>query len=132
MQTAREEWKMVHETHKIFRDKKIKISATCIRVPVLNSHSEAVYLETRKPITVKKVRDLLRKTKGIVVIDDPKKGKYPMPGPSSSKDEVFVGRIRKDPYVKCGLWLWVVSDNLRKGAATNAVQIAEYLIGKIR
>ncbi len=125
-----EEWKMVHETHKIFKDKKIKVSATCVRVPVLNSHSESVYIETKKTITPADVKKLLSKTKGLVVIDDPKKGKYPMPGPSSSNDEVFVGRIRKDPYVKNGLWLWIVSDNLRKGAATNAVQIAEYLIGK--
>lgn len=125
-----EEWKMVHETHKIFRDKKIKVSATCVRVPVLNSHSESVYIETKKVITPAAVKKLLSKSKGLVVVDDPAKGKYPMPGPSSSRDEVFVGRIRKDPFVKNGLWLWIVSDNLRKGAATNAVQIAEYLIGK--
>ena len=125
-----EEWKMVHETHKIFKDKKIKVSATCVRVPVLNSHSESVYIETKKTITPGAVRKLLSKTKGLVVIDDPVKGKYPMPGASSCRDEVFVGRIRKDPFVKNGLWLWIVSDNLRKGAATNAVQIAEYLIGR--
>ncbi len=125
-----EEWKLVHETHKIFNDKKIKVTATCVRVPVLNSHSESVYIETRKTITPADVKKLLSKAKGLVVVDDPAKGKYPMPGLSSCKDEVFVGRIRKDPYVKNGLWLWIVSDNLRKGAATNAVQIAEYLIGK--
>ena len=125
-----EEWKMVHETHKIFKDKKIKISATCVRVPVLNSHCESVYIETKKPIAPDAVKKLLSETKGVVVIDDPAKGKYPMPGASSSSDKVFVGRIRKDPFVMNGLWLWIVSDNLRKGAATNAVQIAEYLIGK--
>jgi aspartate-semialdehyde dehydrogenase len=123
-----EEWKMVHETHKILKDKKIKISATCIRVPVLNSHSESVYLETAKPITPAAVRKLLQKAKGVVLVDDPKKGLYPMPGKASGTDEVYVGRIRRDPFVKNGLWLWVVSDNLRKGAAANAVQIAECLI----
>ncbi|MCP4650062.1 MAG: aspartate-semialdehyde dehydrogenase [PVC group bacterium] len=127
-----EEWKMVHETHKIFNTKKIKVSATCVRVPVLNSHSETVYLETEKTITPAQVKKILSKAKGIVVIDDTKKAKYPMPAQSSGSDAVFVGRIRKDPFVKNGLWLWVVSDNLRKGAAANAVQIAEYLIGKFR
>ncbi len=123
-----EEWKMVHETHKIFKTKKIKVSATCIRVPVLNSHSESVYLETSKPITSAKVKKLLQKAKGVVVIDDPKKGLYPMPGKASGTDQVYVGRIRRDPFMKNGLWLWIVSDNLRKGAAANAVQIAECLI----
>ncbi|MBU1086321.1 MAG: aspartate-semialdehyde dehydrogenase [Candidatus Omnitrophica bacterium] len=123
-----EEWKMVHETHKILKDKKIKISATCIRVPVLNSHSESVYLETSKPITPAAVKKLLAKAKGVVVVDDPKKGLYPMPGKASGTDQVYVGRIRRDPFVKNGLWLWIVSDNLRKGAAANAVQIAECLI----
>ncbi|MFH2138852.1 MAG: aspartate-semialdehyde dehydrogenase [Candidatus Omnitrophota bacterium] len=125
-----EEWKMVHETHKIFGTKKIKVSATCIRVPILNSHSESIYIETSKPISPAEVKKILSKAKGIVVVDDPKKSQYPMPAQCSGKDEVFVGRIRKDPFVKNGLWLWVVSDNLRKGAAANAVQIAEYLIGK--
>jgi len=124
-----EEWKMVHETHKIFHSKKIKISATCVRVPVLNGHAEAIYLETEKRITAQKVRQLLSSTPGVVVIDEPHNKKYPMPGMASGKDIVFVGRIRPDPFVKNGLWLWVVSDNLRKGAATNAVQIAEYLTG---
>ncbi|MBI4845236.1 MAG: aspartate-semialdehyde dehydrogenase [Candidatus Omnitrophica bacterium] len=125
-----EEWKMVHETHKIFNTKKIKISATCIRVPVLNAHSESIYLETLKPISPADVKKLLSKAKGVVVIDEPSKAEYPMPAKVSGNDDVFVGRIRKDPFVKNGLWMWVVSDNLRKGAATNAVQIAEYLIGK--
>jgi len=125
-----EEWKMVHETHKIFHTKKMKISATCVRVPVLNAHSEAIYIETEKPISAQKAITLLRKSRGIVVIDDVKKAKYPMPLEASGSDMVFIGRIRKDPYVNNGLWLWVVSDNLKKGAATNAVQIAEYLIGK--
>jgi len=125
-----EEWKMVDETRKIFHDKKIKISATCVRVPALNCHCEAVYLETKKAIGVSSARNILRKSKGIIVIDNPARGKFPMPVEASAKDEVFVGRLRRDPFNKNGLWLWVVSDNLRKGAATNAIQIAEYLIGK--
>ncbi len=123
-----EEWKMVKETHKILHDNKIKISATTVRVPVRNAHSEAIYIETEKPISPEKVRDLLKKSPGVIVLDDPKNKVYPMPKNCSGKDEVFVGRIRKDPAVKTGLWLWVVADNLRKGAATNAVQIAEELI----
>lgn len=123
-----EEWKLVEETQKIMHDKKIKISATTIRVPVRTGHAEAVYLETQKPISVEQVRSLLEKSSGIRVIDDPQKNLYPMPKDAEGKDEVFVGRIRKDPMVENGLWLWVVADNLRKGAATNAVQIAELLI----
>ncbi|MDI6758919.1 MAG: aspartate-semialdehyde dehydrogenase [Candidatus Omnitrophota bacterium] len=122
-----EEWKLVHETHKIMHDKKIKISATCIRVPVRTGHSEAVYLETLKPIEPDKVKDVLSKAPGIVLIDEPRNNLYPMPKDVEGKDEVFIGRVRKDPFVKNGLWLWVVADNLRKGAATNAVQIAECL-----
>jgi aspartate-semialdehyde dehydrogenase len=123
-----EEWKMVHETHKILHDKKIKITATTVRVPVKTGHSEAVYLETSKNISLDKVKGLLSKTKGIKVIDEPQNNLYPFPVESEGKDEVFVGRIRSDPYIKNGIWLWVVSDNLRKGAALNAVQIAECLI----
>ncbi len=123
-----EEWKMVKETHKIMHDPKIQISCTTVRVPVRNVHSEAVYIETKKPISADAVRALLKKSKGIVVMDDPKNKIYPMPKDISGRDEVFVGRIRKDPAVKTGMWLWIVADNLRKGAATNAVQIAEELI----
>ncbi|MFH1359624.1 MAG: aspartate-semialdehyde dehydrogenase [Candidatus Omnitrophota bacterium] len=123
-----EEWKMVYETHKILHDKKIKISATTVRVPIRNAHSEAIYLETRKHITVEKMRKLLSQSPGIIVMDDPAKKIYPMPCDSSGRDEVFVGRIRRDPFVKNAFWLWVVSDNLRKGAATNAIQIAEELL----
>ncbi len=123
-----EEWKLVKETHKIMHDNKIKISATTVRVPVRTGHSESVYIETGKPITPKKVRELLSKAPGIVVMDDPKNNIYPMPKDVEGKDETFVGRIRCDYFVKNGLWLWVVADNLRKGAATNAVQIAEELI----
>ncbi|MFA5271238.1 MAG: aspartate-semialdehyde dehydrogenase [Candidatus Omnitrophota bacterium] len=125
-----EEWKLVRETHKIMGDKKIKVSATTVRVPVRTGHSESVYIETSKPISPDKVKALLSKSAGIIVMDDPKRGLYPMPKDAEGKYEVFVGRIRKDPFVKNGLWLWVVADNLLKGAALNAVQIAEYLIAK--
>ena len=125
-----EELKMVKETHKILHDKNIKISTTTVRVPVKNAHSEAVYIETKRPISADQVRALLKRFPGIIVLDDPKNKLYPMPKDCSGKDEVFVGRIRRDPFVKNGLWLWVVADNLRKGAATNAVQIAEVLIKK--
>jgi aspartate-semialdehyde dehydrogenase len=123
-----EEWKMVKETHKIMHADKIKISATTVRVPVRTGHSEAVYIETKKPIEPEAVRQLLVKSPGIIVIDDPKNNLYPMPKDVEGKGETFVGRIRKDPFVKNGLWLWVVADNLLKGAALNAVQIAEELI----
>lgn len=125
-----EEWKMVHETHKILHDDSIKISATTVRVPVLNGHSESVYIETKKPLDLNKVKNALKSSKGIIVMDEAlSEGvrSYPMPIDADGKDEVYVGRIRKDPYVENGLWLWVVADNLRKGAATNAIQIAELL-----
>lgn len=123
-----EEWKLVKETHKIMHDNKIKVSATTVRVPVRTGHSESVYIETRKPISPDAVRKLLSKAPGIVLMDDVKNNVYPMPKDVEGKDETFVGRIRKDCFVKNGLWLWVVADNLRKGAASNAVQIAEELI----
>ncbi|MFA5155950.1 MAG: aspartate-semialdehyde dehydrogenase [Candidatus Omnitrophota bacterium] len=123
-----EEWKLVKETHKIMHDDKIKISATTVRVPVRTGHSESVYIETEKTIAPEKVRELLAKAPGVIVMDEPKNGIYPMPKDVEGKDETFVGRIRCDCFVKNGLWLWVVADNLRKGAATNAVQIAECLI----
>lgn len=123
-----EEWKMVKETHKIMHDNKIKISATCVRVPVRTGHSQAIYIETEKLIEPNKVKDILSKVPGIKVIDDPKNNLYPQPKDVEGKDGVFVGRIRKDPFIKNGLWLWVVCDNLRKGAALNAIQIAELLI----
>ncbi len=123
-----EEWKIVKETHKILHDSKIKISATTVRVPVRTGHSEAVYIETQKTISADGIRKLLSKAPGIILIDDLKNKLYPMPRDCEGKDEVFVGRIRRDPFVKNGFWLWIVADNLRKGAATNAVQIAEELI----
>jgi len=123
-----EEWKLVKETHKIMHDSKIKISATTVRVAVRTGHSEAIYIETERPLTPERARKILAQAPGVVVIDDPKNNLYPMPKDVEGRDETFVGRIRKDPFVKNGLWLWVVADNLRKGAATNAVQIAEELI----
>ncbi len=122
-----EEWKMVKETHKILHDDSILISATCVRVPVVTGHSEAVYIETKENITCEKVKDILSKSDGIKFIDMPERN-FPIPADCQGKDEVFVGRVRKDPFVKNGLWLWVVADNLRKGAATNAIQIAECVI----
>ncbi|MBU3934248.1 MAG: aspartate-semialdehyde dehydrogenase [Candidatus Omnitrophica bacterium] len=123
-----EEWKTVRETQKILHDKKIKITSTTARVPVVTGHSQAVYLETARKISAAKARELLRKAKGIKVVDRAK-GKggrtYPQAIDAAGRDEVLVGRLRQDPFVKNGLWLWVAADNLRKGAALNAVQIAE-------
>ncbi|MDD5291576.1 MAG: aspartate-semialdehyde dehydrogenase [Candidatus Omnitrophica bacterium] len=125
-----EEWKMVKETHKIFHSDKIKVSATTARVAVRTGHSEAVYIETKKDISVDEIRGLLKNAPGVELVDNPKENLYPLPIDCEGKDAVYVGRIRKDPFVKNGFWLWVVSDNLRKGAALNAVQIAELLIAK--
>ncbi len=128
---------MVEETHKILGDKEIKVTPTTVRVPVFNSHSEAVYIETEEKITADEARDLLAKFPGIVVVDDPSPTDddkfcrtYPLPIDASGLDETFVGRIREDPFIPTGLSMWVVSDNLRKGAALNAVQIAELLISR--
>ncbi len=123
-----EEWKLIKETHKIIGDNKIKVTATTVRVPVRTGHSEAVYIETKKAIEPEAVKKLLSNSVGIVVLDDPKNSLYPMPKDIEGRGETYVGRIRKDPFVKNGLWLWVVADNLLKGAALNAVQIAECLI----
>jgi len=125
---TKEEMKMVHETCKIMHDDNIKVTATCIRVPVFNSHSESVNIETEKKITRAKAIELLSKAPGVKVVDDPASKKYPMPLDADGLDETFVGRIREDETIANGLNLWVVSDNLRKGAALNAVQIAEKLI----
>lgn len=125
-----EEWKTVRETHKIFHDQSIKITSTCVRVPVVTGHSEAVYIETKKGISVDKLRELLGKSPGVEVIDDPHSGRYPLAVFAEGKDPVYVGRVRRDPFVKNAYWLWIVADNLRKGAALNAVQIAELLIEK--
>ena len=122
-----EEMKMVWETHKIFNDSSITICPTCVRVPVTNCHSESILIETEKKITVEEARGLFAAAPGITVIDNLDQGEYPMPLDCSDQDPVFVGRIREDLSSPNGLAFWCVSDNLRKGAATNAVQIAELL-----
>ncbi len=123
-----EEEKLVNETRKILGDPSIAVSATAVRVPVVGGHSESVNLEFEKPFRMEEVLFLLNEMPGLTVQDDPQKNLYPMPVFAQEKDDVFVGRIRRDPSLPNGLNLWVVADNLRKGAATNAVQIAEYLI----
>jgi aspartate-semialdehyde dehydrogenase len=123
---SKEEWKMMKETSKIMGEP-IKLTATTVRVPVMGGHSESVNIEFEKPCTADDVRRILGKTAGVIVQDDPKNNVYPMPILARDRDEVFVGRIRKDDTVPSGINLWVVSDNVRKGAATNAVQIAEVL-----
>lgn len=127
---TKEEMKMVNETHKILRDDTIGVSPTTVRVPVQGGHSESVNLEFEKDFTLDDVRKLMAETPGVIVQDDPANNVYPMPLFAWGKNEVFVGRIRRDPSVKFGLNFWCVADNLRKGAATNAVQIAELLIEK--
>jgi aspartate-semialdehyde dehydrogenase len=124
---TKEEMKMVNETIKILEDDSIGITATTIRVPVFFSHSESVNVETRDPISPDEVRALLENAPGVTVVDDPSNNLYPMPIDAAGRDETFVGRIRADESVPNGINLWVVSDNIRKGAATNAVQIAEIL-----
>ncbi len=126
---TKEEMKMVHETRKIMEDSSIGITATTVRVPVYIGHSESVNIETEENLTANEARALLSAAPGIVVYDDPKRNIYPLPVDSAGRDEVFVGRIRADESIPNGLNLWIVADNLRKGAATNAVQIAEILIG---
>ena len=123
-----EEEKLVNETSKILRDNSIAVTATACRVPATGGHSEAVNVETLRPFEIDDVRKMLEATTGIVVQDDPSANLYPMAITSYDKDEVFVGRIRRDYSIENGMNLWIVSDNIRKGAATNAVQIAKYLI----
>jgi len=127
---TKEEMKLVHETRKILRDNTINITATAVRVPVLGGHSEAVNIQLNSAFDLDEVKNLLRNTAGIVLLDDLDAKIYPMPLYAKDKDEVFVGRVRRDESVDNGLNLWIVADNLRKGAATNAIQIAEYLIAK--
>lgn len=124
---TKEEMKMHHETRKILNDYSIDVNATCVRVPIIGGHSESVYVEFEKDFEVEEVREILRNTKGVVVQDDVKQNIYPMPLFVRKKNEVFVGRIRKDFANNRALNVFIVADNLRKGAATNAVQIAEYI-----
>jgi aspartate-semialdehyde dehydrogenase len=123
-----EEMKMINETKKILEDSSFRITTTTVRVPVFRGHSESVNIETHEPLSADQARDLLSKAEGIVVLDDPSKQLYPLATDAVGKDETFVGRIREDRSVENGLNMWVVSDNLLKGAALNAVQIAEKLI----
>ncbi|HST32448.1 MAG TPA: aspartate-semialdehyde dehydrogenase [Solirubrobacteraceae bacterium] len=122
-----EERKLINETRKILGDGEIAISATCVRVPVVNGHSEAVNVQTRRELSPERARELLEAAPGVTVLDDPDAALYPLAIDATGKDDVFVGRIRRDPGHERALDLWIVADNLRKGAATNAVQIAELL-----
>ena len=125
---TKEEMKLVHETKKILGDQNIKITATAVRVPVNGGHSESVNIEFYNTFDIKDIKSVISETNGIVLVDNPSEQLYPMPLYAKNKNEVFVGRIRLDESVKNGLNLWVVADNLRKGAATNAVQIVEHLL----
>jgi aspartate-semialdehyde dehydrogenase len=127
---TKEEMKMVNETKKIMRDDNIRVTATTVRIPVMGGHSEAVNVEFENEFDLQEVRALLSRAPGVVVVDEPATQQYPMPKDAHERDEVFVGRLRRDETQPKTLNLWIVSDNLRKGAATNAVQIAEYLYSK--
>ena len=127
---TKEEMKMTWETQKMLHDESICLSATAVRVPVFRSHAEAIHIETEKPVTAAEARAVLAAAPGIVIQDDPSKNLYPMPLYTSDTDEVYVGRIRKDIAVENGLSLFVVADQIRKGAATNAVQIAQLLVAE--
>ncbi|SMC82232.1 aspartate-semialdehyde dehydrogenase [Pedobacter nyackensis] len=127
---TKEEMKMILETQKIMGDNNIKVTATTVRIPVMGGHSESVNIEFENDFDVTEVKNLLANTEGIILVDDPANLKYPMPKDAHEKDEVFVGRIRRDESLPNTLNMWIVADNLRKGAATNAVQIAEYLVKK--
>ena len=127
---TKEEDKMIFETHKIL-DPAIKVTATCVRVPVYYGHSESINLEFEKPCTLEGIRDALQQAEGVVLVDDPANNRYPLALDATDKDPVFVGRVRLDDTVESGCNLWVVADNIRKGAATNAVQIAEKVIERL-
>jgi len=125
---TKEEMKMVNETRKIMRDENIRVTSTTVRIPVMGGHSESVNVEFEKDFDLSDVRQLLQSSPGVIVVDDPANQQYPMPMDAHEKDEVFVGRLRRDETQPNTLNMWIVSDNLRKGAATNAVQIAEYCL----
>jgi len=127
---TKEEMKMVKETKKIMRDDSIRVTATTVRIPVMGGHSESVNVEFENDFDLDEVKNLLGNAPGVIVVDDPSTQQYPMPKDAHEKDDVFVGRLRRDETQPNTLNLWIVSDNLRKGAATNAVQIAEYLVQK--
>ncbi|OGX89842.1 aspartate-semialdehyde dehydrogenase [Hymenobacter coccineus] len=125
---TKEEMKMVHETKKIMGDSNIQVTATCVRIPVMGGHSEALNVQFHKEFALNEVRAILHDTAGVELVDEPSQNRYPMPKDSHGRDAVLVGRLRRDETQPCTLNMWVVADNLRKGAATNAVQIAEYLV----
>ena len=127
---TKEEMKMLNETRKIMGDNSIRLTATTVRIPVIYGHSESVNIETEKKITAAEVKELLKGKPGITVVDDPSKKQYPMPIDAAGHDDVFVGRIRNDESIDNGINMWIVSDNIRKGAALNTIQIAELLIEK--
>ena len=126
---TKEEMKMYNETRKILHSD-VQTSATCVRISSLRSHSESVWLETERPITVEEARKVLAAAPGVTLVDDPQNYVYPMPLDSAGKDDIYVGRVRKDLANENGLTLWLTGDQIRKGAALNAVQIAEYLVDK--
>lgn len=125
---TKEEMKMVNETKKIMRDDSIRVTSTTVRIPVMGGHSESVNIEFEEEFDLDEVKKILAEAPGVVVVDDPSKQQYPMPKDAHERDEVFVGRLRRDETQPKTLNMWIVSDNLRKGAATNAVQVAEYLL----
>ncbi len=125
---TKEEMKMYNETKKIMHAPKLDVSATCVRVPVMRAHSEAIWVETEEPIALDRLRDAFANAEGLVVMDNPAEKVYPMPLDIANKDAVYVGRIRKDLTNECGLSFWVVGDQIKKGAALNAVQIAQYML----
>jgi len=127
---TKEEMKMVNETKKIMRDDSIRVTSTTVRIPVMGGHSESVNIEFEEEFDMGEVKKILAAAPGVVLVDDPSKQQYPMPKDAHERDEVFVGRLRRDETQPKTLNMWIVSDNLRKGAATNAVQVAEYLLGK--
>jgi aspartate-semialdehyde dehydrogenase len=127
---TKEEYKMVNETRKIMGDQSIRVNATCVRVPVFYGHSESVNIETEEALSPEQARKILGRSPGVILLDDPKALKYPMPIMTDQEDATFVGRIREDFTIEKGLNLWIVSNNIRKGAALNAVQIAETLVQK--
>lgn len=125
---TKEEMKMVNETMKIMGDDSIKVTSTCVRIPTVGGHSEAINVEFESEYTLEQVYSILEKAPGVTVVDDPSNNEYPMPLNAHDKDDVFVGRLRRDETQPKTLNMWVVSDNLRKGAATNTIQIAEYML----
>ncbi len=129
---TKEEMKMIWETRKILHHPELKVTATTVRVPVFSSHSESINVEFEKPVDIDEVRKILSESSDIVVVDDPAKNEYPLALDAAGTDQVYVGRIRKDESVENGINLWVVADNIRKGAATNAVQIAQILVDSMK